>query len=951
MTERDLTAMTKRHLTIPHLIVNSPFAEPSTYWQYESVGWTFSQEPGRRPAGYIVATPGSNHREDPGKFIELELVNRIRPLVKAWRENGYPGATGISRRLLEHWHDREQRDRRFFFCQLEAIETLIWLSEAAERDRLGIEVPGDGGPFPRWCTKLATGTGKTIVMAMVVAWQVLNKVADRKDERYSKHMLVVAPGLTVKNRLAVLVPDAPGNYYDEFQIIPPGLQDQLRQGRVLVHNWHKLDWDTAEQIAKRKSVDKRGALSDEAWVRGVLGEMATARDLIVINDEAHHAWRVPAESKLAGVAKADIDEATKWVGALDRIHRARGVRRGFDFSATPFAPSGKKTAEEALFGWIVSDFGLNDAIEAGLVKTPRVVVRDDGKRSKDYKSRFYHLYNDPDVKDDLNRQAEPHAPLPNLVVNAYDLLGKDWLETRNAWREQGHATPPVMITVANRVETAERIERAFLRGSIHIEELCEAERLLRIDSKVLQQAESVDEPVSLVPAATADDDEADESDADSETKPVRKETKLQQAERIRREINTVGQAGQPGEQLQNVISVGMLSEGWDAKTVTHIMGLRAFSSQLLCEQVVGRGLRRTSYEVDPESGLFRAEYVNIFGVPFTFLPHEEKSDTPPPPPPPVRPVQALPEREAEFGISWPNIVRIEHVFSTRLSLDWPRVRPLELQADDVVLQAELAAMLSGRPDLKRVSEIDLEEMARRFRPQTQIFEAARDIFDQAKERWRGSKTQLLTQVIRLVEQFVASDKLKLNPASVANDETRRRLVLFIKSGTIVQHLWDAIRSDNAEQLIPIFDTQQPIRSTSDMRTWYTSRPCESTRHSHINIATFDSRWEATEAYQLDRKLAPLVQAWVKNEHLGFEVHYVFRGVVRKYRPDFLIRLTNGTTLILEVKGQKTEESEAKRAALDEWVRAVNAYGEFGHWANDVSFNTADLPEVLRKHSE
>ena len=594
---------------------------------------------------------------------------------------------------------------------------------------------------------------------------------------------------------------------------------------------------------------------------------------------------------------------------------------------------------------------MNDAIEAGLVKTPRVVVRDDGKRSKDYKSRFYHLYNDPDVKDDLNRQAEPHAPLPNLVVNAYDLLGKDWLETRNEWRKAGYSTPPVMITVANRVETAERIEHSFQRGSIHIEELCDVERLLRIDSKSLQQAESVDELVPLVTANASDDDEADDSASDDEAKPIRKETKQQLAERIRRKINTIGQLGEPGEQLQNVISVAMLSEGWDAKTVTHIMGLRAFSSQLLCEQVVGRGLRRTSYELNPETGLFDAEYVNIFGVPFTFLPHEEKSDTPPPPPPPIRPVMPLPEREADFGISWPNIVRIEQVFSTRLSLDWDRVRPLELRADDIVLQTELAAMLAGRPDLERVSEIDLEEMARRFRPQTLIFAAARDIFDQMQPRWRGSKEQLLAQVIRLVEQFVNSDRLKINPPSVANDETRRRLVLLINTSKIVQHLWDAIRSDNTEQLIPIFDTQQPIRSTADLRTWYTSRPCEPTRHSHINLATFDSRWEATEAYQLDRKLAPLVQAWVKNEHLGFEVHYVFRGVVRKYRPDFLIRLTNGTTLILEVKGQQTDESEAKRAALEEWVRAVNAHGDFGRWSCDVSFNTADLPGLLRQHSE
>ena len=199
---------------------------------------------------------------------------------------------------------------------------------------------------------------------------------------------------------------------------------------MIVRNWHALNWESEEKIAKRRSVDKRGAKSDEAYVRDVLGEMANARNILVINDEAHHAWRVPAESKVKGVSKDEIEEATKWVGGLDRINRARGVLTAYDFSATPFAPSGKKSSEEALFGWIVSDFGLNDAIESGLVKTPRVVVRDDAvPDAKTYKSRLYHIYNDAEVKDDLNRPAEPEEPLPDLVINGYYLLGYDWKET------------------------------------------------------------------------------------------------------------------------------------------------------------------------------------------------------------------------------------------------------------------------------------------------------------------------------------------------------------------------------------------------------------------------------------------------------------------------------------------------------------------------------------------
>ncbi len=242
--------------------------------------------------------------------------------MKAWREAGYPGVTAITKRLLDHWYDPDERtDRRFFFCQLEAIETLIWLTEAPDADKVGIDVPQEGGAFPRVCAKMATGSGKTIVMAMMIAWHILNKVSNPQDARFSKHVFVVAPGLTVRSRLAVLEPSGSDNYYQEFNIVPTALMDKLRQGKVKIRNWHALNWESAERIAKKKGVDKRGAKSDEAYVRQVLGaDMASARNILVINDEAHHAWRVPAGSKIEGVSKDDIEEATKWIGGLDRIN-------------------------------------------------------------------------------------------------------------------------------------------------------------------------------------------------------------------------------------------------------------------------------------------------------------------------------------------------------------------------------------------------------------------------------------------------------------------------------------------------------------------------------------------------------------------------------------------------------------------------------------------------------
>ena len=925
--------------TIDRLIINSPYEEPAQHWSYDRKSRFFDLVDGRRPAGYVVASRDSQAFDDPGVFVEIPLVNLIRARVMEWRMAEYPGVTGVTRRLLEYWTDPEEFDsRRFFFCQIEAVETLIWLKEAPEADKIGLIIPSDGGAFSRLCAKMATGSGKTIVMAMVVAWQILNKVANPRDVRFSKNVLVVAPGLTVKNRLAVLEPTCPENYFEAFRIVPPSLLDKLRQGRVVIRNWHALNCESEEQIAGKRSVDKRGPKSNEAYVRDVLGDMARARGLLVINDEAHHAWRIPVDTKIGGVTKSRIEEATKWIGGLDRIHEARGITV-YDFSATPVAPSGKRSSEEALFGWIVSDFGLNDAIESGLVKSPRVVIRDDALPDvKSYKSRLYHIYNDHEVKDDLNRKASPHEPLPALVNNAYNLLGFDWRETTKKWTSCGAIAPPVMITVANRTETAARVKHAFDTNRILIEELCDPNRTLHIDSKVLETAEAAE-----VPVAKVDSDNADSVGLDIE----RKLTKKQQAEYLRLQVDTVGQPGKPGWLIQKVISVGMLSEGWDAKNVTHIMGLRAFTSQLLCEQVVGRGLRRTSYDVNPETGFFESEYVNIFGIPFTFLPHEGGEDDPPPPPAPKTEIKPVVDK-AQFEISWPNVIRIDHGFRPCLSLDWQVLNPLELDASQTVTLVEMAPVVDGKPDITMIDEIELAKLAQDFRMQRIIFEVARDVFSQMQPNWSGGRLNLLGQLVKLMEVFMQWDGLTISPAQFNHDVLKRRLILALNMPTLFQHIWSAIRFENAITLEPVFDRDRPILSTDDMRPWFTSKPCDATQLSHINFCVHDSTWEATEAFALDH--ASEVAAWVKNDHLGFEIYYVDKGVVRKYRPDFLIRLTTGEQLILETKGRDTDLDRIKRHFLDEWVRAVNEHGGFGRWSWDVSTTPSDVRDILARHS-
>ncbi|NEP40712.1 MAG: type III restriction endonuclease subunit R, partial [Okeania sp. SIO2H7] len=659
-----------------------------------------------------------------------------------------------------------------------------------------------------------------------------------------------------------------------------------------------------------------------------------ARNIVVINDEAHHAWRVPPQSKIKGVAKDEIDEATKWLGGCDRIHQARGILSCFDFSATPFTPSVRKSRGETLFNWIISDFGLNDAIESGLVKTPRFVIRDDGKLTKEYKNRFYHIYKDSEVKENLGRKATPEEPLPDLVINGYYLLGKDWLETAKAWKKAGFSTPPVMITVANRTETSARIKYAFDRHQINIDELCDSELTLQVDSKVLNAADSQESDNAIKSKLS-------KSDRSSITSVKRKISKKEQGEFLRQIVDTVGQVGKPGERIQQVISVGMLSEGWDAKTVTHIMGLRAFSSQLLCEQVVGRGLRRTAYEVNPETGLLDPEYVNIFGVPFSFLPHESGEDIPPPPPTPKTEIKPVYEKK-EYEIKWPNIIRIDRVSSSVLKLAIERLETLELNAKELTVLTALA------PDVSQISFIDWEILDNRFRLQKIIFETAREIFHRLLPNWKGKKESLLSQLIVLVEAFINSDKIKINPSFLAEDELKRRTIIGLNMTKIYQYLLPAFFIESQQSSVPIFDRDRPILSTTDLPIWYASKTCQYTQKSHINYCTLDGPWEGSPGWELDRN--PNVKAWAKSDRLGFEIFYIFKGVVCKYRPDYLIKLSNGSFLILETKERDSDRDIIKRNYLDEWVKTVNQYRGFGQWQRAVSRKAADLSQILAQAS-
>jgi type III restriction enzyme len=897
---------------IDTLIINSPYSEPIEHWKYVRETQDFERVPGRRSSGYWKATQRNiNTSDDPGEFVTIDLVNLIRPRVKKWREAGYPNTTGITRKLLKYWSDSNQREQRLFFCQLEAVETAIWLTEAPDHEKQGIIITGDGSLWQRLCLKLATGTGKTVVMAMLITWQSLNKLASPRDQRFSRHILVIAPGLTVRDRLQVLLPGNEDNFYQSFNLLDSSMWQDLQQAKIMVTNWHTL---APINEAYGPKVIKKGPESPEAFVNRVLHDFGKAENILVINDEAHHCHRDGQSAD-----EDSKEEATIWIGGIDRIHEARGILKCYDLSATPFKPTGMNNQGEMLFSWIVSDFGLNDAIESGLVKTPKVAVRDDSNMGSDLKSKLFHIY--PEVKDDLNRRAEAHEGLPDLVRNAVNILGGDWLKEKENWEKQSppRETPPVMIMICNRTETAARLEHSTVNGYFAVDELGDRERLLRIDQDALDKLE------------------ADEGDKLS---GMKKDLVLKERERF----NTVGKVGKAGADVQCVIGVNMLSEGWDARTVTHILGLRAFSSQLLCEQVIGRGLRRISYDVNEETGLYEPEYVTVFGVPFTFLPVESKGGGVREEKPKTK-IQPLIDRK-DREIKWPHVLRVDYKLSYFLEIDWTKVTNLTLSAADTPTVVEVAPVIDGKPKFDQLSEIDLEKLAEQHRLQQNLLQGAVRLHDQFGKNWPGDSGSHINQAYKAIEEFINSSKLEIKMPLFYGTEKLRNILIALNMSKIINHVGNAIRSTSQEAPALIMDPVRPVRSTETSMTWYTTKPTQPVKKSQISHIVTDSGWEKV-GFEFERNRIQGIKSWVKNDHLGFEIYYLWQGQTKTYFPDFIIRFDVERYMILEVKGQTTEQDKAKWQAAKEWVTAVNIDGNFGMWEFKVLDDPKNLFEIVK----
>ena len=917
------------------LVINKPYERPNKHWVIDKeTGWP-AEEDGRRPSEYRILPVGSADKSRksssgqmemgqsqptlPGIPYKFEAVEQLRDKLIGWRRDGYPEASSISRQLLRHW-TASDRKLPLFFCQIEAAETFIYLAETPDGKKISAAIKkdgkDDGGPFERWCAKMATGTGKTVVMAMLIAWQTLNHHHNPKNPSYSRSFLVVTPGLTVKDRLSVLNPSNEGNYYDEFSLLPPGHHREILQAhaKILVVNWHKLMWQTDEDIKKRKGVDKRGALSDKAWTHFLFdGRLPENEPIAVINDEAHHAWRLPPDRSETDYNKKDLTEATRWVQGLDRLHKSVGISRCYDFTATPFIPAGKQgKATERMFEWVVSDFGLNDSIECGIVKTPRIPSRDNTTQSSNGDPRLpdsylYHIYSEEGVREDLSGGKGEKVRLPDKVIDAYRLLANSWKETFESWQSQGAKSPPVMVSIANVTRTAARIHHWFTEsGEVTVSALEDAATTLHIDSTVLKKAEQ--------------DDQAGKA----------KET----GEALRERVKNVGVPDTTGGDVRHVISVEMLSEGWDAKNVTHIMGLRAFTSQLLCEQVIGRGLRRTDYQTNPD-GMLEPEYVRVFGVPFVFMlqqedPPDENPKPPAPPPVRIHTDHAKKSREVWF----PDIERIDHLVNETVALNLEDIAKLHLDGEDVVREASVRNAMSWlqTEDGEKIANQEIEKM----RTQTLAFRAAAQIC--AGQPEFSQNLLMSSQLADLTMKFAASEKLVVRGA-----KENREVVIKHRMFKVATHVSAAIiehpkRFNSETVLKPVYrDPHNPIRSTSEMMPWGTraekSKLYSDPKKCHLNIAVCDSDLEHKVARVLDRHKN--VKAWVKNdrEHTGFKVRYVHKGVTRDYIPDFIVHLEDGRRVIVEAKGVAEDEAPSKQRHLDWWVQAVNSEQRWGEWQN------------------
>lgn len=1015
-------------------VINKPYEEPQSHWVYK--GSVPEKVPLRRSAQYWYQSRRTGAVETEDLFAEeqsddLPLVNYLREDVRRWRGSGYRGVTPVTRNLLKHWLAPE-RSRRLFFCQQEAIETLIYLLElaipgrlsathyknfAVDADNITKLLNGDkpnfanlrddffpqlvdptGNPdllaLRRLGCKMATGSGKTTVMAMLISWAFCNRGANPASTEYPNAIIICAPNLTVRKRLDVLKPDNDENYYKSFDLVPTAYRDYMNKGRVLVTNWHAFAPKSAhsEGGSTYKVVDK-GEEPADAFTKDRLGELAARLPILVLNDEGHHCWRPKivseAERKLAetGLNKEEIarlrdeaEEARVWLAGIDKLNncgllgngadgkKVPGVLTCIDLSATPFYLGNSGHPEGSPFPWLVSDFGLVDAIECGITKIPRLPVRDDEGHKDDAgrpDPKYFRLWKN------IRESAKPTEKIKNSITplavftyaeDALKTLASQWLQRYNELvANDVQSVPPVMIIVCDTTETSQ----------IFFERISgqrEVEVMDPVTKKPAKQTRYGQSP--LLAEFTNTETEQFTIRIDSEKlkqlEAEGEESKDEATKRVREIIDTVGKPGKPGSRIRCVVSVSMLTEGWDANTVSHILGVRAFGSQLLCEQVVGRGLRRRSYQPDPKTGFLPAEYVDVYGIPFSLIPFKGKTKENEGPDPVYTPIFAVPDRAA-YEVRFPMVE--SYVYDLRgagIHSDVSKMEVYDASAHYIPTAVWMTAIRGIQSTKVGIDDGDAIKQTRDIfyqtvRPQRVIFELAQLVLE---DLVRGESTR--NKAEQLTAEMIARHHLFPELVSIVKQFVETRVVY--KPDTDVRELWleqhrrdvvSRIRDNilpaatGEKRLLPVLNRFKRTLSTEDVNE-QTTKPTVELTKSHLNRAPILSEYERAAIDVLEE--SELVSFYAPNGRFaGFTIPYKHEGEDKNYLPDFVVRLRNNLTLVVEIKGgggkiHNPDAVPAKSAASKKWCSAITNVGTYGKW--EYCFCDADdavaLKAVLRE---
>ncbi len=994
-----------------HPILNSPYAYPARHWELDADGQpTNKLIETRRRSDLITPVPKAKKRKapkagsGPSAQVELELtaddeglstaeqkydptpiINELRGYVDTWRALPNPSqwqVTPETARLLQHWRQHQFQNQRPFFCQIEAVETAIWLTEVAPkmgatgkkfRDHLAGANAMSNPDLFRIALKLATGAGKTTVMAMLIAWQTVNAVRHSGSKQFTRGFLIVAPGLTIKDRLRVLLPQDPDSYYVTREIVPGDMLGDIKRAVIVITNYHafKLRETMEVTAAGRALLQGRGAplqtLETEGeMIKRVMPELMGIKNVLVINDEAHHCYRAKpkeAEAVIEELKGDDKDEAKKnneaarlWISGIEAVKRKLGVPTVFDLSATPFFLRGSGYAEGTLFPWTMCDFSLMDAIECGIVKLPRVPVSDNitGADAPKFRNLWDHIGKRMPKKGVRTAGKLDPLALPTELYTALEALYGHYAKIFDSWLAQGIEVPPVFIVVCNNTATSKLVydyvsgfERTndnrqdtgqdtpirtlengrlklFRNYDEHGQKLARPRTLL-IDSEQLESGDALDPGFRDIEADTIDrfrreimERTGDRAAAD----------KLTDADLLREVMNTVGKPGKLGEGIRCVVSVSMLTEGWDANTVTHVLGVRAFGTQLLCEQVVGRALRRQSYTLNAEDK-FDVEYADVLGIPFDFA--AKPVVVPPKPPVKTTRVQAIsPERDALE-------IRFPRVDGYRVELPAERLKATFSANSDLTLTPDLVGP-STTQNLGILGEgVNLTvQHLEDTRDNTIAFHLAKHLlYRKYRDPGQDPKLHLFGQLKGIAQEWVRGH-LKCS-GGTWKAQVMHQEITDMACERIHAAISASLAGTNAVRVVldpfnPTGSTRYVNFTTAKQSLWATQGPPPK---SHVNWVVFDSDWEAEFCRVAETH--PRVLAYAKNHSMGFEVPYRMGGAQRHYRPDFIVRIDDGhespLNLVVEIKGFRGEDAVAKADTMaTQWVPGVNALGTYGRWA-------------------